>query len=151
MLPYRSRDGVIEVLIAHMGGPFWAKTDAGAWSVIKGEHDEAEDPLEAARREWVEETSTPVPPGDWAALGEVRQKSGKRVRAWAVEAPDLDPTTFVSNTFEMQWPPRSGRMAQFPEIDRAEWMAIDAAAARLVEAQRPLLDALSGLLAEAPR
>lgn len=146
LLPYRVRDGAIEVLIAHMGGPFWAHKDAGAWSVIKGEHEPGEDPILAARREWVEETATEAPAGALLELGEVRQKSGKRVRAWAVEAPELDPAAFVCNTFEMEWPPRSGRMQQFPEIDRAEWTPVSVARERLVEGQRPLLDALVGAL-----
>lgn len=142
LLPFRVRDGVVEVLIAHMGGPFWAKKDAGAWSVIKGEYEPGDDPIAAACREWTEETGTPAPPGELLELGEVRQNSGKRVHAWAVEAPGLDPRAFVSNTFEMEWPPRSGRMQQFPEIDRAEWTPLALAAERLVAGQRPLLDAL---------
>lgn len=146
LLPYRVREGELEVLIAHMGGPFWAKKDAGAWSVIKGEFEPDEDPIAAARREWTEETGTPAPEGELLALGEVRQNSGKRVHAWAVEAPQLDPSAFVSNTFEMEWPPRSGRMQQFPEIDRAEWSAIPVAAERLVAGQRPLLQALQAEL-----
>ncbi|MBO9533530.1 MAG: NUDIX domain-containing protein [Solirubrobacteraceae bacterium] len=129
-----------------MGGPFWARKDEGAWSVIKGEHEVGDDPLEAARREWTEETGTAPPEGELVALGEVRQKSGKRVTAWAVEAPGLDPAGFVSNTFEMEWPPRSGRMQQFPEIDRAAWMPVEEAAGRLVVAQRPLLEVLAASL-----
>lgn len=150
MLPFRVRDGALEVLIAHMGGPFWAKKDAGAWSVIKGEHDPGDDPVLAARREWVEETGTPAPEGDLLPLGEVRQNSGKRVTVWAVLAPDLVPETFVCNTFEMEWPPRSGRTQQFPEIDRAEWTPLSLAAERLVAGQRPLLEALHHALPPAP-
>lgn len=150
LLPYRSRDGVLEVLIAHMGGPFWARKDEGAWSVIKGEHEPDDDPIAAAVREWTEETGTPAPNGELIALGEVRQNSGKRVSAWAVEAPALDPTAFVSNTFEMEWPPRSGRTQQFPEIDRAEWMPLEAASLRLVSGQRPLLEALAAAVGIAP-
>ena len=146
LLPFRSVGGATEVLIAHMGGPFWSRKDAGAWSVIKGEHDEGEDPVAAARREWAEETGTEPPAGELMPLGEVRQKSGKRVAAWAVEAPALDPSSFVSNTFEMEWPPRSGRTQAFPEIDRAEWMGLDVAWARLVAGQRPLLDMLADAL-----
>ncbi|MFT4033942.1 MAG: NUDIX domain-containing protein [Patulibacter sp.] len=146
LLPFRSGPDGLEVLIAHMGGPFWARKDAGAWSVIKGEHELGDDPVAAARREWAEETGTPAPDGALIALGEVRQKSGKRVSAWAVEAPLLDPAGFVSNTFELEWPPRSGRLQQFPEIDRAEWMTLDVAAHRLVDAQRPLLAALTDAL-----
>ncbi len=129
-----------------MGGPFWARKDDGAWSVIKGEFDEGEDPIDAARREWVEETGTPAPDGELLPLGDARQKSGKRVVAWAVEAPTLEPATFVSNTFEMEWPPRSGKRQAFPEIDRAEWMPIEQARDRLVDGQRTLLDALAALL-----
>ncbi len=146
LLPYRVREGTIEVLIAHMGGPFWAKKDAGAWSVIKGEYEPGEDPIEAARREWAEETGTPAPDGELVALGEVRQNSGKRVQAWAVQAPEIDPAGFVSNTFEMEWPPRSGRTEQFPEIDRAEWVPLPLASERLVAGQRPLLDALAAAI-----
>ena len=108
LLVYRVRDGVPEVLIGHMGGPFWAKKDEGAWSVFKGEYEDSEDPLAAARREFEEETGSPPPDGTPLALGEVRQSSGKRVIAWAVEG-DLDPATVVSNTFTTEWPPRSGR------------------------------------------
>lgn len=150
MLPYRVDDGTLEVLIAHMGGPFWAKKDDGAWSVIKGEHDEGDDPVEAARREWVEETGTQVPYGELVPLGEVRQRSGKRVNAWAVHSPRLNPDTFVSNTFKMEWPPNSGRMESFPEIDRAAWMDVETAAVKLVAAQRPLLAALAKAVGVSP-
>lgn len=148
LLPYRvAADGTLEVLIGHMGGPFWAKKDAGAWSVIKGEYDPAEAPEAAARREWAEETGTPVPLGELLALGEVRQRSGKRVTAWAVHAPGIDAAALRSNSFEIEWPPRSGRRAEFPELDRAAWMPLTAAAERIVAGQRPLLDALREQLA----
>lgn len=130
-----------------MGGPYWSGKDEGAWSVIKGEHDASEDPLLAAQREWVEETSSPPPAGELQPLGEVRLRSGKTVRAWAVKAPDLQPGTFVSNTFEMEWPPRSGKRQQFPEIDQAAWVALPQASVRLAAGQRPFLEALSALLA----
>ena len=112
LLLYRVRDGRPEVLIGHMGGPFWAKKDEGAWSVFKGEYDDAEEPLAAARREFEEETGRPPPDGPVVDLGEVRQSSGKRVTAWAIEG-DFDPSTLQSNTFTVEWPPRSGRQAEF--------------------------------------
>lgn len=138
LLPYRALGGgTLEVLIGHMGGPFWARKDEAAWSVIKGEYDpETEDAQAAAVREFAEETGQPAPTGELLDLGEVKQSGGKRVRAWAVEAPDLDPAGFVSNTFTVEWPPRSGRQQEFPEIDRAEWMPLEVAETRLVKAQR---------------
>jgi predicted NUDIX family NTP pyrophosphohydrolase len=129
------------VLLVHPGGPFWAKKDAGAWSIPKGEYvDGEEDPLACARREFEEELGTPAP-GDLVPLGEVRQKSGKRVTAWAA-AGDLDPTGVASNTFTMEWPPRSGRMQEFPEIDRAAWFALDEAREKINPAQAAFLDRL---------
>ncbi len=145
LLPYRVRDGRLEVLIAHMGGPLWARRDEGAWSVIKGEHDEHEDALAAARREFEEETGAAAPGGPVLELGEVRQSGGKRVTAWAVEA-DLDTAALRSNTFELEWPPRSGRMQAFPEVDRFEWCELEPARRRLVKAQAELLDRLERLL-----
>jgi len=142
LLLYRLRDGRPEVLIGHMGGPFWAKKDEGAWSVFKGEYDDAEEPLGAARREFEEETGSPPPDGDVIDLGEVRQSSGKRVTAWAVEG-DFDPTTLKSNTFTTEWPPRSGKQAEFPEVDRAEWFDLETARAKLVKAQAGFIDALA--------
>ena len=129
----------------HPGGPFWARKDEGAWSIPKGEYEPGEDPLAAARREFAEELGSPPPGGDVRDLGEVVQKGGKRVRAWAVEG-DFDPATIVSNTFEIEWPPRSGRRRSFPECDRAEWFTLDAAGAKLLGAQRPFLDRLRRLL-----
>jgi predicted NUDIX family NTP pyrophosphohydrolase len=139
------RDRRIEVLIAHMGGPLWARRDEGAWSLIKGEHDEQEEPLAAARREFKEETGVAAPSGRLLELGEVRQSSGKRVSAWAVEA-DLDPAALRSNVFELEWPPRSGRVQEFPEVDRFEWCETALARTRLVKAQAELLDRLEELL-----
>ena len=130
------------MLIGHMGGPFWAKKDEGAWSVFKGEYDDSEGPLAAARREFEEETGSPPPDGDVIDLGEVRQSSGKRVTAWAVEG-DFDPSTLKSNTFTTEWPPRSGKQAEFPEVDRAEWFDLDTARAKLVKAQAAFIDALA--------
>ena len=135
-------EGRIEVLLGHMGGPFWARKDAGAWTIPKGEHGTDEDPLVAARREFEEETGQPLATtSEFVDLGEVRQSGGKLVRAWAVEG-DLDPATAVSNTFTMQWPPKSGELATFPELDRFEWFDLDAARSKIVVAQRTLLDRL---------
>ncbi len=145
LLPYRAGDGRVEVLIAHMGGPFWSQREDGAWSVIKGELGEGEDALAAARREFEEETGAPPPDGPALELGEVRQSGGKRVIAWAVEA-DLDAASLHSNTFELEWPPRSGRSQEFPEVDRFEWCEPELARTRLVKAQAELLDRLVALL-----
>jgi len=141
LLLYRRRNGRPEVFIGHMGGPFWAKKDERAWSVFKGEHDDSEDPFAAARREFEEETGSPPPDGPVIDLGEVRQSSGKRVTAWAVEG-DFDPDAVVSNTFTTEWPPRSGRMQEFPEVDRARWFDLDTARAKLVKAQVGFIDRL---------
>jgi predicted NUDIX family NTP pyrophosphohydrolase len=134
-----------EVLLAHMGGPFWARKDAGAWSIPKGEYDETEEPLDAARREFAEEIGSPPPGGDYLELGEVKQTNGKVVVAWAIEG-DLDVARVVSNTFEMEWPKGSGQRQHFAEIDRAEWFDLPTAAAKIVKAQAAFLDRLSGLL-----
>lgn len=142
ILLFRRGAGRLEVLIAHMGGPFWAAKDAAAWSVPKGELDPGEEPLAAARREFAEELGLPVPAGDPLPLGEVRQRSGKVVTVWALEG-DLDPADVVPGTFEMEWPPRSGRRALFPEVDRVEWCDLDTARDRLVAGQRPFLDRLA--------
>jgi predicted NUDIX family NTP pyrophosphohydrolase len=120
----------------------WARRDAGVWSIPKGEYGDDEDPLAAARREFAEEIGTPAPGGDGVELGEIRQKSGKRVRAWAL-AGDLDAEQIQSNTFSMQWPPRSGRMQEFPEVDRAQWFGLDEAREKLNPAQVELLDRLA--------
>ena len=136
---YRSGATGLEVLLVHPGGPFWAKKDAGAWSIPKGEYEDGEDPLACALREFEEETGTRLDVSDVVELGSIRQKGGKEVTAWAV-AGDLDPSTVSSNTFVMEWPPRSGRQAEFPEIDRAEWFGLDAAREKVVAAQAELLD-----------
>jgi predicted NUDIX family NTP pyrophosphohydrolase len=145
ILLYRLTDDGPEVLLVHPGGPFWARKDAGAWSIPKGEHDDDEDPQACARREFKEETGTALPPGALADLGRVRQKGGKVVAAWAA-AGDLDPETIRSNTFEMEWPPRSGRTQAFPEVDRAGWFGLEAAREKLNPGQAPLLDRLRSLL-----
>ncbi len=144
LILYRRREGRIEVLIAHMGGPLWAKRKRG-WSIPKGEYDEGEEPLACARREFEEETGFAPPAGDPIDLGEIVQKSGKRVRAWAIEG-DLDPDLAHSNTFQLEWPPRSGRFVETPEVDRVEWFTPDAAGERVIEAQAELFDRLAGLL-----
>jgi predicted NUDIX family NTP pyrophosphohydrolase len=149
LLLYRRRDdGALEVLLGHMGGPFWARKDERAWSIPKGEHPDDEDALAAARREFAEETGTPPPDGPTLDLGEVRQSGGKRVTAWAVEG-DLDPDRIESNTFELEWPPRSGRRQEFPEIDRAGWFDLEAARRKVVKGQVPLLDRLEERLSGA--
>jgi predicted NUDIX family NTP pyrophosphohydrolase len=130
-----------EVLLVHPGGPYFARKDFGVWSIPKGEYDESEDPLVCARREFEEELGSPLPPGDVVELGEVTQRAGKVVTAFAIEG-DLDATAAESNTFEMEWPPRSGRMAEFPEIDRAEWFSVDDARDKLVPAQAAFIDRL---------
>jgi predicted NUDIX family NTP pyrophosphohydrolase len=145
ILLHRRGIGGPEVLLVHPGGPFWARKDIGAWSIPKGEVDEGEDPRACARREFAEETGTQLPDGALDELGSVKLKSGKLVQAFAV-AGDLDPAAVSSNTFELEWPPRSGRTESFPEIDRAEWFALDAARAKLNPAQAELVDRLEALL-----
>jgi predicted NUDIX family NTP pyrophosphohydrolase len=130
-----------EVLIGHMGGPFWAKKDAGAWSIPKGEYGPGEDAFAVALREFEEELGTAVPAADFVPLGELRTTSSKVLTVWAAEG-DLDAATAVSNTFELEWPPRSGRVQEFPEIDRAAWFALDEARTKLVKGQVPFLDRL---------
>jgi predicted NUDIX family NTP pyrophosphohydrolase len=137
-------DGRPQVLLGHMGGPFWARKDAGAWSIPKGEYEPGEDPLEAARREFAEELGSAVPTSALTALGEVRT-SGKVRTVWCGEG-DLDAAACVSGTFPLEWPPRSGRMQEFPEIDRAAWFPVAEARAKLVKGQLPYLDRLLDLL-----
>ena len=144
ILLYRRRAGVLEVLLVHPGGPFWKNKDAGAWTIPKGEIGAGEDPLACARRELQEETGL-VFDGPAVALPPIKQKSGKIVRAWAAQG-DFDPAALASNTFEMEWPPKSGKRATFPEVDRAEWMDIDAARERINPAQAALLDSLTATL-----
>jgi len=134
------------VLLAHMGGPLWSRKDEHAWTIPKGEYTADEDPLAAARREFAEELGSPPPDGAWLELGEVRQSGGKTVTAWAVEG-EFDPETAVSNTFELEWPPRSGRLQSFPEIDRVAWFDVDTARAKLIAAQVAFLDRLVDAMA----
>jgi predicted NUDIX family NTP pyrophosphohydrolase len=137
-----------EVLLVHPGGPFWIKRDLDAWSIPKGEFTAGDDPLAAARREFAEETGI-IPEGEFIPLSPRRQRSGKVVHAWAFEA-DCDPTMIVSNTFEIEWPPGSGRRQAFPEVDRAAWFPLDLAKRKLVSGQVGFVDELSGLLAREP-
>lgn len=140
LLLFRRRAGELEVLLVHPGGPFWAKKDEGAWSIPKGEIDQDEDPLAAAKREVAEELGV-APDGDFMPLAPVRQPGGKIVQAWALEA-DIDAAAITSNTFQMEWPPRSGRQQAFPEVDRAAWFTISGARSKILRGQLPLLDAL---------
>lgn len=145
ILLYRRRGPALEVLLVHPGGPYWAGKDLGAWTIPKGELAEHEDPLAGARRELAEETGL-APDGPFLALTPIRQRAGKIVHAWAC-AGDCDPTQLRSNTFEMEWPPRSGKRASFPEVDRAEFFALDVARAKIGPAQVALLDELARRLA----
>jgi predicted NUDIX family NTP pyrophosphohydrolase len=148
LLLYRRVPG-LEVLLGHMGGPFWARKDDAAWSVPKGEYGPDEEPFAVALREFEEELGMPVPADDFLSLGEVRQAGGKVFTAWAAEG-DLDAATAHSNTFTLEWPPRSGRIQEFPEIDRAAWVTVDEARTKLVRGQVPLLDRLLAAVADAP-
>lgn len=142
LLLWRRASDDVELLLVHPGGPFWAKKDDGAWSIPKGEHEPDEEPLVAARREFAEELGTPSPDGDVVDLGEVRLSSGKRIRAFALEG-DLDVEAITSNEFEVEWPPRSGRLQRFPEVDRAEWFAPEDARRKLNAAQAAFVDRLA--------
>jgi predicted NUDIX family NTP pyrophosphohydrolase len=150
ILLHRRRGDELEVLLVHPGGPFWSRRDAGAWSIPKGEYGPDEDPLRAARREFEEELGAPPPDGPARDLGEIRQRGGKLVRAWALEG-ELDASAISSNTFELEWPPRSGRTIQAPEVDRAEWFGLKRARRKIVPAQAELLDRLAGAVAGAER
>jgi predicted NUDIX family NTP pyrophosphohydrolase len=140
ILMYQRAANGLRVLLVHPGGPFWAKKDLGAWSIPKGEYDGVDEPLAVAIREFSEETGM-TPNGNFQPLGEIRQAGGKVVSAFAVEG-ELDPATLVSNTFEMEWPPRSGRRRAFPEVDRAEWFTLEEARRRILPGQAPFIDRL---------
>jgi predicted NUDIX family NTP pyrophosphohydrolase len=140
LLIYRERDESLEIFLVHPGGPFWQNKDLGAWSIPKGEFEPTEDPLAAANRELLEETGLKVE-GPFAALTPIKQRGGKIVHAWAVAA-DFEVGEVVSNTFSMEWPPRSGKMREFPEVDRAEWFDFKEALEKIIEAQRQFLSEL---------
>lgn len=142
---WRRRGGRLEVLLGHNGGPYFARKDEGHWTILKGEVEPDEVVAAVARREFAEETGHELPDGPMRELGEIRQKGGKVVVAWAVEG-DLDPDTAVSNTFEMEWPPRSGRTQTFPEIDRVAWFDLPEARGKIMAAQAPFLDRLETAL-----
>jgi predicted NUDIX family NTP pyrophosphohydrolase len=147
ILPVRLREGTLEVFLVHPGGPFYVRKDEGVWSVAKGLVDPDEDLLVAAQRELVEETGFTLPAGPYVPIGRVTQSSGKVVEAWAVRA-DFDAATLVSNTFELEWPPRSGRIERFPEVDRAAWYDLPTAAVKILPAQRPFLERVKDRRAE---
>jgi predicted NUDIX family NTP pyrophosphohydrolase len=140
ILLFRARPAGVEVMLVHPGGPFWAKKDAGSWSIPKGLAEEGEDPLAAAKREFREETGMAIE-GEFLDLGRHKQPGGKTIAAWACEA-DFDTAALKSNTFAMEWPPRSGRMAEFPEVDRAAWYSIDDALETINKGQAPIIAAL---------
>jgi predicted NUDIX family NTP pyrophosphohydrolase len=144
ILMFRRNGADVELLLVHPGGPFWKNKDLGAWSIPKGEHAEGEDPLAAARREFEEETGA-QPQGECRPLGEIKQAGGKVVTAFALEG-DFDPAALRSNTFEIEWPPKSGRRASFPEVDRAQWFSPGEARERILKGQRELIDRLLAAL-----
>jgi predicted NUDIX family NTP pyrophosphohydrolase len=146
ILAYRKGAGRLEVLLVHPGGPYWRNKDNGAWSIPKGEIDGTDDPEQTARREFAEELGPAASIGSLTAVGEVRQRNGKRVIAFIGEG-EFDPTALVSNTFEIDWPPRSGRRQIFPEVDRAEWFDIELARTKLITAQVELLDRVPAIVA----
>jgi len=141
---YRRRNARLEVFLVHPGGPFWAKKDLGAWSICKGEYADGEAPLEAAIREFQEETGFTAQ-GEFLELGTVQQSGGKMVSAWAFEG-DCDPGDLISNRCQVEWPPRSGRMIEIPEVDRGGWFSLSEASERILKGQAPFLDRLSALV-----
>jgi predicted NUDIX family NTP pyrophosphohydrolase len=145
LLLYRRRNEALEVFLVHPGGPFWARKDLGAWSIPKGEYGEGEDPLDAARREFTEETGFAAPTNA-IALGEVKQAGGKLVVAWAAEG-ECDSDRLVSNVCSIEWPPRSGKTIEIPEVDRGTWFTFEAAREHILISQQPLLERLAGILA----
>jgi predicted NUDIX family NTP pyrophosphohydrolase len=145
ILVYRGEGAALELLLVHPGGPFWAKKDLGAWSIPKGEYEAREDPLAVAKREFEEELGAPAPDGIYRPLGEIAQPSRKIISAWAIEG-DFDPATLKSNSFEMQWPPKSGHKQSFPEVDRAAWFAPDEARTKILPGQAGFIDRLMALL-----
>lgn len=150
ILLYRLRGGKLEVLLVHPGGPFWKAKDLGAWSIPKGEYADGEEPLAAALREFGEETGFRLAPADPMPLGEVKQAGGKLVRAWAMEG-ELDADNIRSNTFSLEWPPRSGRIEEFPEVDRAAWFSLAEASEKILKGQLPFLERLAQAMGESRR
>ncbi len=148
ILLFRQISSNLEVMLVHPGGPFWAKKDESAWSIPKGEFEESEDPLEAARREFEEETGF-APTGDFLPLSPLRQPGGKLVYAWAIEG-DFDVSSLKSNNFSLEWPPRSGRYKEFPEVDRACWFSLEEARRRILKGQAPFLSEIEQKLGESP-
>ena len=144
ILLFRRGPSGLQVLLAHPGGPLWARKDYGAWTIPKGQFTEGEAPLDAARREFEEEMGS-APTGEFQSLGTLKQPSGKVIHAWAAES-DFDTTTVKSNLFSMEWPPRSGKMSQFPEVDRAAWFSIEEARHKILKGQQPFIDRLLALL-----
>jgi predicted NUDIX family NTP pyrophosphohydrolase len=144
LLMYRFVNENLEVFLVHMGGPYWAKKDLGAWSIPKGEYEPGEDPFEAAKREFLEETGFQAV-GEFVRLKDLKQPSGKVVSAWAFEG-DYDARAMRSNTFSMEWPQRSGRFQEFPEVDRAEWFRLDVAKEKILKGQRPFIEELQDIL-----
>ena len=147
ILLYRRSEAIIEVLLVHPGGPFWSKKDDGAWFVPKGELEGDEQPLAAARREFLEELGSEAPAVEPLSLGTVKNKSGKLIYAWALEG-DLDPESVKSNTFELEWPPRSGKIREFPEVDRACFFSLQVAASKLHAAELPFIERLQALISQ---
>jgi predicted NUDIX family NTP pyrophosphohydrolase len=145
LVVYRHTDSGPEVLVAHMGSPWWAKKDVGAWTIPKGVIEEGEEPLDAARREFSEELGLPVPEGEFIELGSIEQHNNKSVTAWAVET-DIDADSIKSNTFKVEWPPKSGKIQEFPEIDRAAWLPLPEAARKTVKGQAELFERLADKL-----
>jgi predicted NUDIX family NTP pyrophosphohydrolase len=144
LLLYRRGVNGLEVLLAHPGGPLWARKDHGSWTLPKGQFTDGELPLDAAKREFEEEMGS-KPEGHFQPLGTLKQPSGKVIHAWAVES-DFDVATVTSNLFQLEWPPRSGKMSEFPEVDRAAWFSIEEARAKILKGQQPFLDRLLALL-----
>jgi predicted NUDIX family NTP pyrophosphohydrolase len=144
LLPFRRTGGELEVFLVHPGGPFWAHKDAGAWSVAKGEYEPGDDPLATARREFAEEVGMAAPVGDVEPLGEIKQRSGKRITVFAVEA-DFEVDEVSSNTFSLEWPRGSGRLQEFPEVDAARWMTLADARSALIAGQHGFLDRLEAI------
>jgi predicted NUDIX family NTP pyrophosphohydrolase len=141
ILMYRGSGSALEILLVHPGGPFWAKKDAGAWSIPKGEYEQGEDSLAVAKREFAEELGSPAPQGEYLDLGELVQPSRKVITVFAVEG-EFDPASLASNYFEMEWPPKSGRKQSFPEVDRAAWFSLEEAREKILPGQAPFIDRL---------